>query len=362
MSAGADAFHETLTVIDGCQFSNWFQCGFADTQVYNVNREYFEHWRAGGVSAVQVTVSTWESARPTLDTLSRWYRVFRDHSDLVVPATRGADIVAAKTAGRTAVILGMQNTSAFEDDLGLVEVFHRLGIRFAQATYNLQNFVGASCYDPVDGGLTRYGRFVLGEMNRLGMIMDTSHVGDRTTLDCIEHSGRPVVATHANPRLFFGHKRNKTEEVMRALARSGGILGLATYPALCPRGTTLESWCEMVAQSRRCHGGRARRAGQRLRDGLDHRGRNDHQHVALEPRARLRRPYQSAPRLGPDARMVAVVGGLSQYHRGPARPGLLGSGDGRDHGRELAAHLYRGFRACALSAGCRRDRADPVQL
>ena len=249
MSAGADAFHENLTVIDGCQFSNWFQCGFADTQVYNVNPEYFEQWHAGGVSAVQVTVSTWESARSTLDTLSRWYRVFRDHSDLVVPATRGADIVAAKAAGKTAVILGMQNTSAFEDDLGLVEVFHRLGIRFAQATYNLQNFVGASCYDEVDGGLTRYGRFVLGEMNRLGMIMDTSHVGDRTTLECIEHSGRPVVATHANPSFFFGRKRNKTEEVMRALARSGGILGLATYPALCPPGTTLESWCDMVAQT-----------------------------------------------------------------------------------------------------------------
>ena len=91
-------------------------------------------------------------------------------------------------------------------------------------------------------------RFVLREMNRLGMIMDTSHVGDRTTLDCISHSSRPVVATHANPRFFFEHRRNKTPEVMRALAESGGILGLATYPALCPKGTTLESWCDMVAR------------------------------------------------------------------------------------------------------------------
>ena len=248
MSTGADAFHETLTVIDGCQFSNWFQCGFADAQVYEVRREYFEQWRAGGLAAVQVTVCTWEGARPTLDNLSRWYRVFRDHADLVAPALRGADVGAAKAAGRTAVILGMQNTSAFEDDLGLVEVFHRLGIRFAQATYNVQNFVGSSCYDPVDGGLTRYGRFVLREMNRLGMIMDTSHVGDRTTLDCVSHSTRPVVATHANPRFFFEHKRNKTREVMRALADSGGILGLATYPALCPKGATLEAWCDMAAR------------------------------------------------------------------------------------------------------------------
>ena len=249
MTTDAAAFHDTLTVIDGCQFGNWFQCGFADSQVYNVNRESFEQWREGGVTAVQVTVCTWERARPTLDTLSRWYRVFQDHADLLVPAVSGADIRAAKAAGKTAVILGMQNTSAFEDSLGLVEAFHRLGVRFAQATYNIQNFVGASCYDPVDSGLTRYGKFVLGEMNRVGMIMDTSHVGDRTTLECIEHSARPVVATHANPRFFFEHQRNKTEDIMRALAVSGGILGLATYPALCPGATTLESWCDMVART-----------------------------------------------------------------------------------------------------------------
>jgi microsomal dipeptidase-like Zn-dependent dipeptidase len=242
-------FHDSLTVIDGCQFSNWFQCGFADTQVYNVNREHLGHWRAGGVTAVQVTVGTWESARPTLDTLVRWYRLLRDHADRVMPATSGADIAAAKAAGKTAVVLGFQNTSAFEDDLGLVEVFHRLGIRGAHATYNLQNFVGASCYDPVDSGLTRFGRFVRAEMNRLGMVMDPSHVGDRTALDCIAHSSLPVVVTHANPQFFFDHQRNKTDEILHAVADADGIIGLAIYPALRPKSTTLEAWCAMVART-----------------------------------------------------------------------------------------------------------------
>jgi membrane dipeptidase len=245
MDDSVEDFHDSLTVIDGCQFSNCFQCGFADTQVYNVNRALLEHWRAGGVTAVQVTVGTWEAARPALDTLVRWYRLLRDHADLVVPATSGADIAA----GKTAVVLGLQNTSAFEDDLGLVEVFQRLGIRVAQATYNLQNFVGASCYDPADAVLTRYGRFVLAEMNRLGMVMDLSHVGDRTSLDCVAHSARPVVVTHANPHSFFDHQRNKTDEIMRAVAGSGGVIGLATYPALCPEGTTLEAWCAMAARA-----------------------------------------------------------------------------------------------------------------
>lgn len=243
------ALHDELIIIDGCQFSNWFRCGFADSQRYDPDVEYFRQWRDGGVTAVQVTVTTWESARPTLDTISRWYRVFREYEEYVVLATCGEDVRIAKANNKTAVILGMQNTSSFEDDLGLVEVFHRLGIRVAQATYNLQNFVGASCYDPVDAGLTRFGRFVLAEMNRVGMVMDTSHVGDRTTLDCIEHSSRPVVVTHANPSFFFEHKRNKSNDVLRAISSNGGIIGLATYPALCPSGTTLRTFCEMVART-----------------------------------------------------------------------------------------------------------------
>ena len=214
-----------------------------------MNRGFLAHWREGDVTAVQVTVAVWDEARPTLDTIARWYRVLRDHGDILVPATSGTDIAAAKAVGKTAVVLGFQNTSPFEHDLGLVEVFHRLGIRIAQCTCNHQNFVGGSCYDPIDSSLTRFGKFVLGEMNRLGMVMDLSHVGDRTSLDTIAASAPPVVITHANPRFFHDHVRNKTDEVLRALAVRGGVLGLATYPALCPKGTTLEEWCEMVARA-----------------------------------------------------------------------------------------------------------------
>ena len=249
MTENTAAFHDSLTVIDGCQFSNWFNSAFADGQACNIDQSYFDQWRAGGLTAVNVTVSVWEGTRATLDNISRWYRVIQDYPNEVMLAACGADIDLAKAGGKTGVILGMQNTSAFEDDLGMVEVFHRLGVRFAQATYNMQNFVGASCYDPVDTGLTRFGKFVLAEMNRVGMVMDTSHVGARTTLDCVEHSTRPVVATHANPLFFLDHPRNKSEDVMRALARSGGMIGLATYPALCAADTTLESWCAMVART-----------------------------------------------------------------------------------------------------------------
>ena len=249
MTTDAQKFHQSLIVVDGCTVSNHFQCGFADSQVYNVTRQYFQEWADGGVTLAHVTVATWENARAALDTITRWHRVFRDHSDMVVPAESAADVRCAKQAGKTAVVLGFQNTSPFETDLSLVEVFHRLGIRFAQCTYNVQNHLGGSCYDAVDSGLTRFGKFVLGEMNRLGMVMDVSHVGERTTLDCIEHSAAPIVATHANPSFYFEHRRNKSEEVLRQLASRGGVIGLATYPALCPPATTRKQWCEMVART-----------------------------------------------------------------------------------------------------------------
>ncbi|MBN35998.1 MAG: peptidase M19 [Rhodospirillaceae bacterium] len=249
MTTDPQVFHDGLIVVDGCTVCNHFQCSYADPQVYNVTRKYFQQWVDGGVTMAHVTVATWEDARETLNNITRWNRVFRDHGDLVLLATSAADIRRAKAEGKTAVVMGFQNASPFETDLGLVEVFHKLGVRFAQTTYNIQNHLGGSCYDPVDGGLTRFGTFVLGEMNRLGMVMDVSHVGERTALDCIEQSSAPVVATHANPLLFFEHKRNKSDDLLRALAGCGGMIGLATYPALCPKDTALKDWCTMVART-----------------------------------------------------------------------------------------------------------------
>lgn len=209
--------HDRLIVIDALQSSDW-------------NRTRFEELRAGGLTAVHVTVAFWEDARATLTTLGRWNRWFRDHGDLIQPCLSGADIAAAKRAGRTAIILGAQNASPFEDDLALVEVFHRLGLRIVQLTYNNQSLVGAGCYEAADGGLTRFGRHVVAEMNRLGMVIDLSHVGERTSLDAIEASTRPVSITHANPSWFHDVPRNKSDGVLDALTARGGMLGFSLYP------------------------------------------------------------------------------------------------------------------------------------
>ena len=124
-------------------------------QYSNPERARFQEWRAGGVGCVHVTVAIWEGARETLSTLGQWNRLFAENGDLIALAKGGDDIERIAKEGRTAIVFGFQDTSPFEDDIELVEVFHTLGIRIAQLTYNVQNRVASGCCqtgpDLIDG-------------------------------------------------------------------------------------------------------------------------------------------------------------------------------------------------------------------
>ena len=136
-----------------------------------------------------------------------------------------------------------------EDDLGLVEVLHTLGIRFIQLTYNNQSLLGCGWTEAHDSGLTRMGRLVVAEMNRLGLVIDMSHAGERTILEAIDASSRPVAITHANPSWWRETRRNVSKTVLTALAETDGMLGLSLYPMHLSRSTetTLEEFCAMAA-------------------------------------------------------------------------------------------------------------------
>ena len=219
-------------------------------QSSNFTRERFLEIRDGGIDCIHATVVIWEDARTTLDLLGVWNRLFRRNQDLIAVARNGQEIRDVVASGRVAVVLGFQNASPIEDDLDLVEVFYDLGVRVVQLTYNIQNHVGASCYEKQDSGLTRFGGYVIEEMNRLGMLIDLSHVGERTSLDAIERSARPVTITHANPAAVWPHPRNKSDHVLRTLASRGGVLGVAPYPHLTGgEPVTLEAWTAMVAHA-----------------------------------------------------------------------------------------------------------------
>lgn len=225
-------------VIDALQFSNW-------------NRALFEELRAGGLTAVHVTITYWEDARATLTNIGRWQRRFREHADLIRPAKSGADILEAQRQGKTAIILGAQNCSPIDDELALVEVMRELGLMVMQLTYNNQSLIGAGCYETEDSGISRFGRRVIEEMNRVGMIVDLSHSAERTSLEAIEISERPVAITHANPSFFHEALRNKSDRLLKALAENGGMLGFSLYPFHLKDGTDcrIEDFADMVARS-----------------------------------------------------------------------------------------------------------------
>ena len=135
------------------------------------------------------------------------------------------DIDKAKAAGKIAVIMGLQNAEQFRQASD-VQTFRQMGLRCAQLTYNTQNLLGSGSTERVDGGMTDFGVEIIKEMNKVGMLVDVSHSGERTTLDAIDLSTGPIAITHSNCRALNNHPRLKTDEAIRKLAAKGGVMGI----------------------------------------------------------------------------------------------------------------------------------------
>lgn len=225
-------------LIDNLQYANW-------------SEKIFRQMREGGVDAVHVTLVYHESFREMVLQLEAWNRWFEDYPDLIFKGTSAADVRAAQETGRTAIFFGFQNPSPIEDDIGLIEICHQLGIRFMQLTYNNQSLLATGCYEDEDSGLTRFGKQAVAEMNRVGLVVDMSHSGERSTLEAIEHSTRPIAITHANPHWWHPALRNKSDEALKALAGTGGMLGFSLYPHHLKDGSacSVQSFCQMIAEA-----------------------------------------------------------------------------------------------------------------
>ena len=224
--------------IDGLQYANW-------------SEKIFRQMREGGVDAVHVTIAYHETFRETVLNFERWNRWFEHYPDLIMKGLWASDIDTARASGRTAVFFGFQNPSPIEDDIGLVEILHTLGARFMQLSYNNQSLLATGCYEAEDPGLTRMGRQVIKEMNRVGMVVDMSHSSDRSTIEAAELSQRPIAITHANPHAWAPALRNKRDDVIRAVTERGGMFGFSLYPHHLKDKSdcTVRSFCEMVART-----------------------------------------------------------------------------------------------------------------
>ena len=224
--------------IDNLQYCKW-------------SREVFQINRDAGLDAVHVTVVYHEDYDEFLKRVSEWDAHFKKNSDLIFLGKTYKDIEKAKLENKTAIFFGFQNCSPIEDDIGLVEKVHQHGCRFMQLTYNNQSLLATGCYEKNDSGVTNFGKEAIKEMNKVGIVIDMSHSAEKSTLDAIELSEKPIAITHANPSFWYKALRNKSTDLLKTLADSKGMLGLSLYAHHLKDGTDckIESFCEMAART-----------------------------------------------------------------------------------------------------------------
>jgi membrane dipeptidase len=224
--------------IDNLQYCNWSR------KVFKINRE-------AGLDAVHVTIVYHEDFDELQEVVNKWNILFEENKDLIFLGRNFKDIEKAKSEKKTAIFFGFQNCSPVEDDISLIEKVHELGCLFMQLTYNNQSLLATGCYEKNDSGVTNFGREAIKEMNRVGIVIDMSHSAEKSTIDAIEISEKPIAITHANPSFWHDAKRNKSNKLLKILSQSGGMIGLSLYPHHLKDGTncTLNSFCEMVAKT-----------------------------------------------------------------------------------------------------------------
>lgn len=215
------ALHRDAIVIEGSQSAP-------------MTPEHFARLRRGGIHALNHTAvhnieaEFTAAAADIQDLLDN----IKQHSDQLILVRTSKDILRARAEGKTGVIIGLQNAKPVMRDLRLLRLLHTLGVRVIQLTYNERNLIGDGCVEKANGGLSRFGRQVVKEMNRLGIVVDLAHCGEQTTLDGIEASELPVAISHSNAQALCPSPRNKADHVLKALAERGGVIGVAFWAPL----------------------------------------------------------------------------------------------------------------------------------
>jgi len=227
---------ERAIVIDGLNVSNWD------------SPSVYESLHLGGVTAINATVAQWENYHDTLDNIAAWLPRFSHYSDTIIPCTNVEGIMTAKREGVTGIILGFQNASPIENNLDRLMVFHRLGVRIIQITYHEANLLGSGCFERHDYGLTNFGVDAVKEMNRLGILIDLSHVGSQTTMETIEMSEKPVSVTHANLKSHLDMPRNKDFDAIKLMTERGGVIGATCINSMLREGkkATKEDYIDVI--------------------------------------------------------------------------------------------------------------------
>ena len=228
---------EDIILIDGLEYCNW-------------NRDLFENAHQAGITAIHATLVYWENTEESFAKIKYWNDLFKEHYDIITHAKKTEDIFQAKKNNKLAIIFGFQNSAPIANDIFLVEKFFKEGLRFMQLTYNNQTSLAGGCFEPKDSGVSRFGKAVIEEMNRLGMIVDLSHAGKQTCIDAIDFSNKPVAISHANPSFFHKSIRNIDSDILQKLVKKNGFIGLSLYPYHLKNlgNCKVEEFCSMIKE------------------------------------------------------------------------------------------------------------------
>jgi membrane dipeptidase len=192
---------------------------------------WYESWIKGGATAIAATV-----CYGNLDSLSGFKKTADwlckiSNDDRLVLIEKTDQILETKDKKKMGIILAFQTTTPFSTDLNLVKAFKKLGIRIALMAYNQRNFVGDGCTEPSNIGLSTFGKKLIRELNKEGVLIDVAHTGYKTAMESIEYSEKPVVFTHSNPKAVYDNPRNISDELIKAIANKNGVIGMNGYPA-----------------------------------------------------------------------------------------------------------------------------------
>lgn len=193
--------------------------------------EHIKRYKKIGIDVIGLSVAfrNIEGIAIVVRTIARLYDEINKNSDIVLLCKTVNEIFEAKRKGKTAVFLTFQETIPFEENLTLIGLFYELGVRHASLAYNIRNSVGDGCAEPGNAGLSLFGRDVVKEMNRVGMIVDGAHAGHRTTMEAMEICEAPFTFSHTNVYAIHPHFRNVRDDQIIACAKTGGVIGITGY-------------------------------------------------------------------------------------------------------------------------------------
>ncbi|HHW10686.1 MAG TPA: dipeptidase [Firmicutes bacterium] len=216
-------------------------------------KEFKEAWEASGVTAIFQNAGV-ESQDPMqiIKRLARYTYITDKMRSFLLRATCAADIERAKAEGRHCLFMSangvplLQRWNNLEEELGYIKIFYQLGVRMMHLTYNRRNMIGDGCSEPGNAGLSDFGRAVVAEMNRVGVIVDVAHSGWRTSLEAAQVSSRPMVASHSGAAAVNHHIRCKPDEVIKAIADTGGYVGICCIPAFLGRSGDINAFLDHI--------------------------------------------------------------------------------------------------------------------